>query len=114
MEQSLLSLVAMDSVEHDKRQQQRRLLQLPVVCYPCESRLDPQDWIFGQTVDVGISGLRIRFRGSCTVQPGSQLDLLILNSGGWEDVQRDVPACIRAQVSWVEKSQHVFGVEYLE
>ena len=93
---------------------QRRSLQVPVICYPSGSKFDPQDWIFGETVDVGMDGLRIRFRGPCTLEPGAELDLLILDPGGRELAQNDVPACILARVSWVEAGQQVFGVEYLE
>jgi hypothetical protein len=68
-------------------------------CYPHGSRYDPLDWIFGETVDVGMDGLRIRFRGQCRLQPGIELDLLILDSGRQEVAQTDVLACIRARVS---------------
>lgn len=110
----MLSLFIMAFSEHDKRAHQRRVLRVPVICYPHENRYDPQAWILGETVDVGMEGLRIRFRGTCLLQPGSELDLLILAPGGQEIVQEDVPACIRAQISWLEKEKHVFGVEYLE
>lgn len=114
LEQLLLYLTIMDFIEHDKRTRQRRFLQVPVICYPHGSRYDPQDWIFGETVDVGLDGLRIRFRGQCQVEAGTTLDLLILAPSGREDMQTDVPACILARVSWVDKVQPFFGVEYLD
>ncbi|MBU1140162.1 MAG: PilZ domain-containing protein [Proteobacteria bacterium] len=100
--------------EQDKRAQQRRVLRVPIICYPHENRYDPQAWIFGETVDVGMDGLRIRFRGTCLLQPDAELDLLILEPDRQGIEETDVPACIRAQVSWLEKEKQLFGVKYLE
>ncbi len=104
----------MSSYKNEKRSHQRRVLQVPVICYPSGSRCEPQDWIFGKTIDVGMDGLRIRFRGACLLEAGAELDLLILESDGQELThQAGVPACIRSRVSWVDAEEQVFGVEYL-
>ena len=104
----------MDLIDHDKRAHSRRSVRVPVICYPHGKRYDPQTWIFGETVDVGMDGLCIRFRGSCLLDVGSWLDLLILDPEKQEDGQTDVPACIRGQICWVKWTQQIFGVKYLQ
>ncbi len=101
-------------IENERRREQRYALHYPVII--CSSRaIDrPEGWHYGEILDAGKNGMRLRVDDFGTLPVGSELQMVCQPARNRQPNNRCMPVPIKGRVVWKNAAGNQFALKYFQ
>ncbi len=99
-------------LENERRRDPRYALHYPVII--CSSRaIDrPEGWHYGEIIDAGKNGMRLRVEDFGTLPVGSELQMVCQLAENRQPNNKCIPVPIRGRVVWQNEASNQFALKY--
>jgi len=99
-------------LESERRQCQRYQLNYRIIVSSTRAMDSPDGWHFGEVLDAGKNGIRLRIHGFGTIDVGTELQLVCQPVSDNQPNNKCMPVPIHGRVVWEDEQSNQFALIY--
>jgi len=99
--------------EKERRRSKRYKLNYPVIVSSSRGIENPDGWHYGEILDAGRYGMRLRLENFGDLAIGLHLQLVCQPASDHEPNNKCMPVAIEGMVVWQDKGSEQFALRYL-
>ncbi|MCL7487332.1 MAG: PilZ domain-containing protein [Desulfobulbaceae bacterium] len=98
--------------DRERRQSQRYKLHYPIIVSSIRGIGNPDGYHYGEILDAGRYGVRLRLENFGDVAIGTNLQLVCQPASGHEPNNKCLPIAIQGRVVWLDRQGKEFALRY--
>lgn len=99
---------------NERRQCKRYTLNYPIIVSSCRAIENPEGYHYGEILDAGQKGMRLRLDNFGEIYIGADLQLVCQPAKGHMPNNKCMPVPIQGRVVWLDSQANQFGLLYTQ